>query len=699
MIIDDSIPTILKLIKQNDVVSITSPTGSGKSIALPKAIVNNIGVCMIAIPTRTAVISLANYQKNLSINDKKIIVGTAADEIISYNKNSTLIYATGGHIRKKIISNISDWSWCKVLMVDEAHTGTIDVNLIISLWQYAKNRNYIVPKLVIASATPTLFDIQSVSYTVMVPQNYPIKYTYITKEQRGNSSPNNMNNILKLCADFAIDYDKNNSDNNNHILIFVAGKKEITTLVSYLTNINAVILQAYGEMDSKKVNEIYENFYYGGKLLRKIIVTTNIAETAITIENIGLVIDTLIEKVSGMSYSGGHRLETTYVSKDSAIQRAGRTGRTGPGECIRMLPEEDYMKLNAHRIPEIYRVPIYELILELYSKNIDPIQLFKGWGLDDKIDNSIKILLKLELIKEDGNSFTVTDIGSVSYQLKLSVKNATFLCSSILSGNDVYSSVVIANIIDNYWPPYYFIPNDANNEHKNKYFSKYIGKNDLDTAINMWNDGIKYNFSEKWIKRNSLNGKQIRDLIKNINRTLSKITNMFDNISISQKKVVDLDKYTYLLTKIYSDSILVNRRANIYVSYKLVDNSRFEYHVDSSFNRYSERWPNAILSLISTEFVSRTSDTTTKTERRRVSFSINIDYDENSQIITNQFLEKIGAKELAQLTSLLTNTNVVVYSLDDIIDIQYNQLLSNPDLADYLKKYVDVLDITELRGW
>lgn len=689
MLIDGSINEILRLIKSNKVVSVSAPTGSGKSLALPKSIAEEIGVCMVAIPTRTAVRSLVSYQKSVSPN---LFIGSAADEIIEYDTNSKLIYATGGHIKKKIISNIKDWTWCDVLMVDEAHTGTIDITLIISLWKYANSKGYNVPKLLIASATLTPLDIESVYFEVSIPKKYATEITYISSIQRENSTPGNISNILKLSAQFAQDYHKSSNNNNSHVLIFVAGKKEVEELTSYLNQFVNVfypkILQAYGDMDSKEIDKIYQNFN-----TRKIIVATNIAETSITIENIGLVIDTLVERISGTSFTGGHRLETTYISKDSAIQRSGRTGRTGPGKCIRMLPAQDYDKLNQHRVPEIYRIPIYEIVMDLLSHNIPPTKLFKGWGLDSKIEESIKLLYELKFL-DTGEKLKITDRGIYASIVPLSVRNAAFIYESQLRKYSVYQSIVIACIIDTYWPPYYYVPQNVPNieEYREKYFGNYIGENDLVTAVNMWNDYL-VNYNRLWITKNSLNNKQINELIKKINK-VNKITSEFLKYKIEPEQISDLGPFVNVLVEIYHNNILVNRRDNVYVSYKVLGDSRLEYYVDKNgFNTYAKRYPKAILALVSTEFVSRSSDTVTKTQRRSVSFSINIEYDEKGQIITN--IEPSSISKLNTLNLLLNKPIVKRQYLNDIEIVKINSELTDYDLEIFLTSELHKTDVND----
>src|SRR5690606_5428832 len=113
----------------------------------------------------------------------------------------------------------------------------------------------------------------------------------------------------------------------------------------------ATIIPAFGALKQEDIAMIYKQT---APTERKIVIATNIAEMSITITDVGHVIDTMVEKRAETSQSGGFRLSTHYISKDSAKQRAGRTGRTRSGICYRLSTQERYESLEEHRPPEIH---------------------------------------------------------------------------------------------------------------------------------------------------------------------------------------------------------------------------------------------------------------------------------------------------------------------------------------------------------
>lgn len=113
--------------------------------------------------------------------------------------------------------------------------------------------------------------------------------------------------------------------------------------------------------------------------VRKIIVSTNIAESSVTIPGVVFVIDTMMQKTKFYDYDRNYELLViTPISKQSATQRAGRAGRIQNGECYRLCTEEDYeAKLFEHSLPEILRSNIADFIVKIKSLGVRDITSFE----------------------------------------------------------------------------------------------------------------------------------------------------------------------------------------------------------------------------------------------------------------------------------------------------------------------------------
>jgi HrpA-like RNA helicase len=112
--------------------------------------------------------------------------------------------------------------------------------------------------------------------------------------------------------------------------------------------------------------------------VRKCIISTNIAETSVTIDGIRFIIDSGKVKELGFDHIGSYsRLSEFWISKSSAKQRAGilnvivgRAGRTGPGECFRFYSDKEYEGLNEFPVPEILRSPLDPILLDIKAMKL-----------------------------------------------------------------------------------------------------------------------------------------------------------------------------------------------------------------------------------------------------------------------------------------------------------------------------------------
>lgn len=655
------LPDITNLINENIAVSIVAPTGSGKSVLIPQALAQ-IYRCFITVPTRTAAISLAEYQRIL-VGDKYPTgyIGHAAEGDIQYNDTSRIVYVTAGHAMHKLLSHFSngiprDVTFCDVLMVDEVHAGTLDTSIILSLWDKVYQSGVNCPRLLVASATPVPINlsIQIKEYVVTI-QSHGVTIKYYNRDIEGDDTQ-----LYTASGALAYQIHTSTDINTGHILVFAPGAREVELVISMIEDAisndkhstkKAIVIRAYGALDQQSLSLIYRET---GPNERKIVVATNIAETAITIPDIGHVIDTMREKRSETSPSGGMSLNRTYISKDSAIQRAGRTGRTRPGVCYRMCTFERYEKLEQHRPPEIDRVPIYDIIMQLLSVGLAPETTIRDISTA-RVTQATRLLKMLELI--DGNNH-VTDAGMFVPKFHLSVRNATFLYKWYKSDAKypIFPGIVTACIIDSYSPSYYRIPrkkpdqtnaeyNDYISTYRDDYFSSILGYSDLETALNLfilfYKTFHEITYEEKslasWSNANGLNNKKIRELLGSIKQ----VVGAFAKLQYDVKKgpfvannVINASRH--MLLSVYSDQVMIHSKEQSYYS----PLHKQEYRLDSknAVNKFREDPPVGIIALNMAEIK------TPKSTLRIISFALDTQVDGNSKpIIPRTTMRPISA--------------------------------------------------------
>jgi ATP-dependent helicase HrpB len=150
------------------------------------------------------------------------------------------------------------------------------------------------------------------------------------------------------------------------VLVFLPGAAEIHRAQRALANVPALVLPLYGDLSAAE-----QDLAVAPASKRKIILATNIAESSITIDGVNAVIDSGLARIASDSpWTGMPRLDIARISKASAKQRAGRAGRQGPGEALRLYSAEDFHRRPDYDIPEITRRELSQVCLQLEAMGI-----------------------------------------------------------------------------------------------------------------------------------------------------------------------------------------------------------------------------------------------------------------------------------------------------------------------------------------
>jgi ATP-dependent helicase HrpB len=157
------------------------------------------------------------------------------------------------------------------------------------------------------------------------------------------------------------------SQPGGHVLVFLPGAAEIrraaTACAALAGRRGWTVLPLHGDQPPEEQDRAI-----GPSAQTKIILSTNVAESSITIEGVDTVVDSGLARVAAHSaWSGLPTLRVARVSQASANQRAGRAGRTGPGRAIRLYPLEDFVRRPAHDPPEILRADLSPVALLLHA--------------------------------------------------------------------------------------------------------------------------------------------------------------------------------------------------------------------------------------------------------------------------------------------------------------------------------------------
>ena len=371
---------------------LSAPTGSGKSTCIPGILQKNFqGKIAILQPRRAAAKFLARHVARL--HDSKL--GDEVGYIIRHDSqvsaNTQIIFMTDGIFLQILKSNPQLQGYSAVIL-DEFHERHWRMDLALAMVNRLTEKNSDL-HLLVMSATLDVTNLKSMLNCDCLStesRTYPIEFTHRVTDR-----------LLKPWQQAAAEAANLVKTESGGILIFMPGKYEIIKTIEALRKkIKGVpIMSLYGEMPAHEQDQVIDS-----PIGKKIIVSTNIAETSLTIPGITVVIDSGIVRSSGFDSSRGiNTLYTLPISQANAAQRAGRAGRTAPGRCVRLWSKSEHTRRPEHFDPEILRIDPAELILQTQALGFyDPEQL----GLPDcpspaQIDSGHALLLELGLVDQD----------------------------------------------------------------------------------------------------------------------------------------------------------------------------------------------------------------------------------------------------------------------------------------------------------
>lgn len=612
--------SIYQAISTNNAILLKAPTGSGKSLAIPWML-GNLGLRVFCTEVRiNSAVSLATNQQIISPNYN---VGYGAESNVTYDTHSTakqIAYVTAGHFLKKTLNLIKDgknpYHFLDILIIDDPESVQDTINL--ALWNYVASLGHVVPRLILTSATVDQKLFPNFTMIDINLQNHVVQ----TINHEKSYKPDNTSVYYDM-AGVIVKY--HNTAMIGHFLAFCPGKEEIDIVINSLNKANlqnVIILPAYSKLGQDEIQKIYQETPVG---VRKIIIATNIAETAITISDLSAVFDSMTVKLMTTTKSGSAKLKVVYESKESSVQRKGRTGRNMPGIYYAMITEDDYANIPDVQTPAIEREPLYNVTMDLMAAGLNPIKVVPQYS-ENKFSQTTKLLEKMELIKPtDNERWTVTDLGNFSANFPLSVRNSAFIWHWMknITQSTVYPAVIMAAIIDNYGPSLLYFPNMRKDEnydqyqtrmghHRQKYFNKFSGSSDLHVYLKVWlvfSHEVKNPFKahykqiKEWSKNNSINNKKLNEIIKTAQQCISILNRMkvkYNFKDLHPNNMSDMvRKALPFLEKVYDDKKmrLSQDRDSLLVYYSIVEKVNYNLYFNQAVNKLLLSKPQMIISL------------------------------------------------------------------------------------------------------
>lgn len=440
---------ILKQLKENRVIVVESPTGSGKTTQIPQILYEEgyakKGILGITQPRRIAAISVSQFiaQQMKEKNSNPIPANLVGYKMRFDDKTgleTKIKIMTDGILLQEIKADyyLSDYS---IIMVDEAHERSLNIDFILGLLKRILIHRTDF-KVIISSATinAEIFSEYFDSCPIVRIDTiaYPVELKYIPVKQDYKYE-----NIITSITDIVNDEYKNNKQGD--ILIFLPGQKAINDCINSIdsSRISGAlkILPLYARLSSADQEKVFYN--YPGK--KKVIVATNIAETSVTIDGITAVIDSGLAKINyynQKSYTSS--LIEVPISKASCNQRKGRAGRTAPGVCYRLYTKSNYETRALFTEEEIFRTDLSEVVLRMAEIGINNFEEFDFISKPGRggILSAIETLRHLNALDKNRN---LTSVGKMMINFPMLPKHSRIIVESINKYPDVLEEVIIAS--------------------------------------------------------------------------------------------------------------------------------------------------------------------------------------------------------------------------------------------------------------
>jgi ATP-dependent helicase HrpA len=403
---------IAQAVQEHPVVIVAGETGSGKTTQLPKiclamgrGLSARIGCTQ---PRRIAATSVAaRVARELDVE-----LGREVGYQIRFSdrtSRSTYVkFMTDGILLAEIQGDPMLRAY-DTLIIDEAHERSLNIDFLLG---YLKR---LLPKrrdlrVIISSATletgrfaayfggAPVIEVSGRTYPVEVIHRAP------AESELAEAVANTVEEITEI-------------DPREDILVFLPGEREIHEATDELTSHglpHTVLLPLYGRLPQSEQQRVFQTLPQ-----RRIVLATNVAETSLTIPGIVYVVDAGLARINRYSpRTGVTQLQIEPISRASADQRKGRAGRTRSGVCFRLYTEQDYTSRAAYTDPEILRVGLAGVILQMKALSLGDIEDFPFLDPPSKraVDEGYRVLEELGALDAEGK---LTDLGRKLSRLPL----------------------------------------------------------------------------------------------------------------------------------------------------------------------------------------------------------------------------------------------------------------------------------------
>ena len=434
---------IAAAIRDHQVVVVAGETGSGKTTQLPKICLElGRGVSGLIGHTQPRRLAARTVADRIA-EELKVPLGGVIGYTVRFNDrvgDDTMVRLMTDGILLAEIQRDRDLMRYDTIIIDEAHERSLNIDFILGYLKSLLPRRPDL-KVVITSATidPQRFSehFGGAAVTPIIEvsgRTYPVETRYrpvVDPDAPDGEERDQTQAILDAVDELSAEDRKGN--NNNDILVFLSGEREIRdtadALRAHLSDRGRLGTRSPSDKSAVEVLPLFarlsaaeQHRIFAPHPGRRVVLATNVAETSLTVPGIAYVIDPGTARISRYSHRlKVQRLPIEAVSQASANQRAGRCGRTSDGICIRLYTEEDFLARPEFTEPEILRTNLASVILSMTALGLGDVAAFPFLDPPDhrQVKDGVALLEELGALhpREADPKKRLTEVGRKLAQL------------------------------------------------------------------------------------------------------------------------------------------------------------------------------------------------------------------------------------------------------------------------------------------
>ncbi|WP_255199358.1 ATP-dependent RNA helicase HrpA [Photobacterium damselae] len=508
---------IAEAIKHNQVVIVAGETGSGKTTQLPKICLELgrgvKGMIGHTQPRRLAARSVASRIAEELECEMGSYVGYKVRFNDQVSDRSQIKLMTDGILLAEI-QHDRYLNQYDTIIIDEAHERSLNIDFILGyLRELLPKRPDL--KVIITSATidPERFSkhFNNAPIIEVSGRTYPVDVRYRPIVEDSDDNDRDQLEAIFDAVDELCD------EGQGDILIFMNGEREIRDTADALEKRklrDTEIVPLFARLSAGEQNRVFQP--HTG---RRIVLSTNVAETSLTVPGIKYVIDPGTARISRYSYrTKVQRLPIEPISQASANQRKGRCGRVQEGICIRLYSEEDFLSRPEFTDPEILRTNLASVILQMTAIGLGDIQAFPFVEAPDNrnIQDGVRLLEELGAINANAKDprKRLTSVGRQLARLPIDPRLARMVLEAP-KNNALREVMIIASALSIQDPRERPMEKQQASDEKHRRF--YDKESDFMTFVNLWDyvqeqqKALSGNQFRKQCKKDYLNYLRIRE--------------------------------------------------------------------------------------------------------------------------------------------------------------------------------------------